>query len=70
MSSGIDGTAGIQTVIGPNANTGIMSVGSVDNTYAIGTVIIAPNGKKIRYLRGSFNTGWSSTTNLPVVANS
>jgi len=46
-----------------------MSIGSVDSTYIVGSVMNAANGKSIIYLSGIYG-GWSSTTNSTVIANS
>ena len=69
IGAGNDGTSGMQTVTYSSEKTGAMSIGSVDSTYTVGSVMNAADGKSIIYLSGIYG-GWSSTTNSTVIANS
>jgi hypothetical protein len=67
---GNEGAGGLQTTDVPSAGPGVMAIGSVDSSYTLQTIIIAPDGSQIFYTAGSYYGPWTSVFNSTIVINS
>lgn len=70
MAAGNDGNGGLFTTSDPAIQPGVMSVGSVDNSYAPDKfLILTPDGAHLGYTPGADFGGWTTTNESQIAVN-